>query len=395
MLSVEAQKNKNYEQALRELEKAIVKNENNYLYYYDKGKIEYILKKYEDAISSFKNSMSLNDSFAQTCYNLGLSYVKIGNENEALIYLTRSTKINQNYEKGYLEIARVYNRLGKFEQCVKAYETVIQKFQNNFQAMMELGSVYYQNGKLAEAEKQYKSALSKLQKSEMQTLTEYNLSTVLFDERKYEEAQNYARLAYEKKDFISNNSAKANIVYNYALIENTLGKTEAAIKLYNETLTLNPNHVKAMINLASSMMTLKNPDFDRVYKLLLQAYSANKDNFEVNNNLGSYYILKNDFANAVAFYEKASKIKPNDTEVQSNLGNAYLKNGNLEEAKRVFNELISKNAKDWDSYVNLAKVYIQLRDKENARKNLLFVKVNRPDFRTEEVNSLILLLVEL
>ena len=126
-----------------------------------------------------------------------------------------------------------------------------------------------------------------------------------------------------------------------------------------------------------------------------QAYSANKDNFEVNNNLGSYYILKNDFANAVAFYEKASKIKPNDTEVQSNLGNAYLKNGNLEEAKRVFNELISKNAKDWDSYVNLAKVYIQLRDKENARKNLLFVKVNRPDFRAEEVNSLILLLVEL
>ena len=109
---------------------------------------------------------------------------------------------------------------------------------------MELGSVFYQNGKLAESEAQYKQALEGLAKSEERTLTEYNLSRVIYDARRYPEAHKYAWLAYDEREFVLSEIQQGNITYNYALIEEKIGKPEEAIKLYEETLRLNPSHIK-------------------------------------------------------------------------------------------------------------------------------------------------------
>ena len=62
---------------------------------------------------------------------------------------------------------------------------------------MELGSVYRQAGKFTEAEESYKRALTMLSPGETMTNTKYNLSNVMFDAGKVEDAEKYAREAYE------------------------------------------------------------------------------------------------------------------------------------------------------------------------------------------------------
>ena len=50
--------------------------------------------------------------------------------------------------------------------------------------------------------------------------------------------------------------------------------------------------------------------------MLLSVYKTDSDGFEVNNNLGTCYLLKKDYKNAVIYYEKAAK-KSSDNEILS------------------------------------------------------------------------------
>lgn len=392
ILAQDAQKKKDYKRALSELEKAIALNESNYLYYYDMGKLQYLLKRFTDAKVSFNCSMELNNQFPPSVYNLGLTYVKLNDEENALESFKKSVKINPEYEKGYIEQARVYNRLGKLAECVKAYDELIKLFPDNTAAIMELGSVYYQYGKYAESEAQYKKALASLKKSEERTLTAYNLSKVLYDNKNYTEAARYGWIAYDEKDFLINDTQQANVVYNYALIQEKNEKLEDAVSLYKEALTLNPKHVKSKINLSALYMAENNPDADKALELLLDAYKTDNSDFSVNNNLGTAYMLKEQYDYAEKFYKAALDIVPDDEDALFNLANAQMKGGKPSEAVYNFTKITTKNPENLEAFVGLAKVQIQTGDSQGAYKNLLYVRKKNPSFRKAEVDSLIAVL---
>lgn len=392
ILAQDAQKKKDYKRALSELEKAIALNESNYLYYYDMGKLQYLLKRFTDAKVSFNRSMELNNQFPPSVYNLGLTYVKLNDEENALESFKKSVKINPEYEKGYIEQARVYNRLGKLAECVKAYDELIKLFPDNTAAIMELGSVYYQYGKYAESEAQYKKALTSLKKSEERTLTAYNLSKVLYDNKNYTEAARYGWIAYDEKDFLINDIQQANVVYNYALIQEKNEKLEDAVSLYKEALTLNPKHVKSKINLSALYMAENNPDADKALELLLDAYKTDNSDFSVNNNLGTAYMLKEQYDYAEKFYKAALDIVPDDEDALFNLANAQMKGGKPSEAVYNFTKITTKNPENLEAFVGLAKVQIQTGDSQGAYKNLLYVRKKNPSFRKAEVDSLIAVL---
>ena len=388
----DAQKKKDYYRALSELEKAIALNESNYLYYYDMGKLQYMLRRYTDAKSSFTRSIELNNQFPPSVYNLGLTYVKLNDENNALESFKKSVRINPDYEKGYIEQARVYNRQGKLAECVKAYDNLIQRFPDNTAAVMELGSVYYQYGKYAESEAQYKKALESLNKSEEKTLTAYNLSKVLYDDGKYEEASRYGWIAYDEKDFLINDAQQANITYNYALIQEKNNKIEDAKKFYQEALTLNPDHVKSKINLSALYMADGSADVDKALTLLQEAYKIDKADFSVNNNLGTAYVLKEDFSTAEKYYKAALDIKPDDEDALLNLANTQVKGGKPAEAVYNFSKITAANPDNLEAFVGLAKAQFQTGDTQGAYKNLLYVRGKNPSFRKAEVDSLIAVL---
>lgn len=257
---------------------------------------------------------------------------------------------------------------------------------------MELGSVYYQYGKYAESEAQYKKALASLKKSEERTLTAYNLSKVLYDNKNYTEAARYGWIAYDEKDFLINDTQQANVVYNYALIQEKNEKLEDAVNLYKEALTLNPKHMKSKINLSALYMAENNPDADKALELLLDAYKTDNSDFSVNNNLGTAYMLKEQYDYAEKFYKAALDIVPDDEDALFNLANAQMKGGKPSEAVYNFTKITTKNPENLEAFVGLAKVQIQTGDSQGAYKNLLYVRKKNPSYRKAEVDSLIAVL---
>ena len=130
-------------------------------------------------------------------------------------------------------------------------------------------------------------------------------------------------------------------------------------------------------------------DPEKVIELLNVAYKAEKEIFEVNNNLGTAYLMKGDYVNAILHYKNALEKNPKDIDVKNNLANTYLKNEEYDNAKVIYLELLNADKKNWECYLNLGKIYMQLKDDQNALKMLLTLQKLNPDYKSAEVNSLI------
>ena len=376
--------NKDYNTALAEMKAAV-----QYLYWYNLGKIQYTLSKFSEAASSFTKACELKPDYAPSRYNLGLTQKKLKNDTAALAAFRKTIDIDPRHEKAYLEEARILADRKDYSGAIDAYKMVLKINNINVQAAMGLGSAYYEKKNYAEAEDSYKRALTMLSPSENMTLTKYNLSTVLFDDGKFTDSEKYAREAYEEQGYLKNDSSKVNIIYNYALVLDKQGKIDAAIPVYMEVLKLNPDHAKTKINLGVMYLTLEPPETDMALNLFLQVYNKDKNNIEANNNLGKAYLLKEDYENAVKYYQNALRLDAKSDSIRANLAKAYAQAGQYDYAKSTYTELLKTDKENWDAYIELAKVCMQLGDNAGAEKYLVYVQEKNPNYRKSEVSNLL------
>lgn len=389
ILAMNAENNKNAALAEKELELAAQNDPNNYLYYYYLGRRQQINKKYTQARTSYNTSIKLNKNFESSHFNLGLTCKQLGLNQDALTSFRNARTVNPNHAKAYLEEARIlFRNFNDASGAIKPYEEVIRIEPDNVNALKECGSVYAYLEKYEKAEELFRRAVAKLGTKE-DPMTYYNLSTVLYNQNKSEEATKYAEKAYSTKTSLRNTKEQAMVVYNYALISEKNGDQTKAISLYREVLTLDENHSKAMTNLGIMFLDMNPPDADSALSFLTKAYNLDKNSFEINNNLGSAYLMKKDYANAINYYLKAVKINPKDNKVRTNLAKAQAEAGEFDSAKVTYQEVIKQKPDNYDAYIELAKVCIALKDTASAEGYLQALQSKKPEYRTSEVKALL------
>jgi len=389
VLGMDALDRKDKQTALDELTKAVANDNTNYVYYYNLGKVQYLLKKYSEAASSFQSCVQIKGDFSPSEYNLGLAYLRLGKDKEALDAFRKARDSDPRYEKAYLEEARLLVKRGDLQGAVTAYNNVVRINNVNGDALRELGTAYYGLENYGASEDSYRKALALLAPDEKDPATFYNLSTTLYAEKKTADAVSYAKKAYETKDALSDVNSQANVVYNYALMLDGTGRTEDAIPLYREVLKLNPNHQKTKINLGVMYLNMTPPNVDMALQLFTQVYSQDKNSFEANNNLGSAYLQKQDYKNAVFYFQNALKLDPSNNVVRSNLAQTFASDGQYDNAKTTYLELIKLTNTNWDAYIELAKVCMSLQDNQSAEKYLLYVQSKQPAYRKADVDKLL------
>ena len=390
ILGMDAFDKKNYQSALDHLSKAAANDTSkNYLYYYNLGRVQYMMKKFTEAKYSFATACQLNGNFAPARYNLGLTDNRLNDTKSALAEFRRAHDIDPRHERSYLEEGRILSAQKDYAGAITAYQNVVRINSTNRAALNELGSVYYQAKKYSEAESTFRQSLAMLPAGTEDSMTCYNLSTVLFEEDKVADALSYARKAYDSCGQIKNLSSRANVIYNYALMSEKSGNTDEAIQKYSEVLQANPNHLKTQINLGVMYMNMNPPDTETALQLFAKAYAQDKNNFEVNNNLGSAYLEIEDYENAVKYFQNALKIQPKNNEVRFNLGQAFASSKQFDNAKTTYVQVLQQDSGNWDAYIELAKVCMALGDNQSAEKYLTVVQIKNPSFRKSEVDSLL------
>ncbi|MCR5495401.1 MAG: tetratricopeptide repeat protein [Treponema sp.] len=389
ILGMDAYEKKNYSKSLDYLTKAVENNNSNAFYYYNLGRVQFQMKKFTEAKYSFSTACQLDGNYAQARYNLGLTNKRLNDSKSALSDFRKVHSIDSHHENSYLEEARLLVKMGDYAGAESAYKSVIRINNTNRNALNELGTVYSNENKYPEAEASFRQSLALLPSSTEDPLTYYNLSTVLFEQNKTDDSIAYAKKAYDTSSVVKNVNARANIIYNYALICEKTGKIDEAITKYSEVLKLNPRHLKSLINLGVMYMGMNPPDSDMALSLFNRAYSEDKNNFEVNNNLGSAYLSKEDYANSIKYFQTALKIEPKNNDVRYNLATAFASDRQFDNAQTTYKELLKQEPDNWDGYIELAKVTMALGDNAMAEKYLMVVQIKAPNHRKAEVDDLL------
>jgi len=378
-----------WQMAAKELEAAAKNDPDNYMYYYQLGRAQYRLKNFTAARSAFDTSIKYNNKFDLSYFNLGMTLKRLKLNKDSLAAFRNAHSVNPQNSKAYLEEARILNDVYKDSAgAVNCYKKVIEIDPVNVSALNECGHVYSNMGQYANAEAFHRKAVSLLKPGDKDPITYYNLALALYNQKKNSEAEKHAQLSYEQKDAIKASKERAVVVYNYALIEDSLGKADKAIALYKEVLALDPDNAKTKTNLGVMFMAMSPPDADTALTFFLDAYKVEKS-FELENNLGSAYLAKKDYSNAITHFQNALKKSPKDQTVRFNLAKCYAEAGDYDNAKTCYVDIINADQNNYDSYIELAKVFIALKDTANAQSYLKILQQKNPTYKKAEVDKLL------
>jgi tetratricopeptide (TPR) repeat protein len=83
-------------------------------------------------------------------------------------------------------------------------------------------------------------------------------------------------------------------------------------------------------------------------------------------NLGVLCVRREEYTNAIDYFQRALRIDPDDLSLRSNLAEAYLKNKQLDRAESEFNAVLERAPCHVESIIGLGEVYVALAEMGDA-----------------------------
>ncbi len=236
---------------------------------------------------------------------------------------------------------------------------------------LSYGSVYFQRGYLDQAEAFFQIAL---RDDPTSAEASYGMGSVYLEQHKIAEARDSFERALKLR--ASYPDTLANAWNNLGLLAAREGRTDEAVRNFQQALQLNPDHTIALDNLGSAYRQSKH--WDDARKTYERALQVNSNDAEANYGLGMVYAQNDDTARAYDALQRALKLRPVYPEALNNLGILYLRTQRRDEAVATFEECIRVAPAFEQAYLNLARVYVVEETPERARAVLLELLKRHP-----------------
>jgi Tfp pilus assembly protein PilF len=187
----------------------------------------------------------------------------------------------------------------------------------------------------------------------------YLLGTALLHEGQNAEGQKYV-----ERVFGAGESAESHLllgIAHFSQHDYRAAKTEL-----ERALKLNPRLPTAHAVYGRALMLLGEPDAaDRAFRKELE---VNVNDFDANLQLGNIRKMAHRFAEASAYLERATTIRPNDLAARKLLASLRLQTGQTEEAVRMLESVVKEAPDAVDVHVQLATAYNRLKRFEDAQR---------------------------
>jgi tetratricopeptide (TPR) repeat protein len=128
--------------------------------------------------------------------------------------------------------------------------------------------------------------------------------------------------------------------YYYGLLSIQQKKPDQAIESLSKVLMLKPMHEEAAIHLAD--LFIQKNESDGAIKVLKPFTTVTK-NEKVFFYLGKGFYTKNDYEEAVKWFQKTLEINNENSSVYGLLGDSLLRMNNIEQAQKILNEAVKYN----------------------------------------------------
>ena len=147
----------------------------------------------------------------------------------------------------------------------------------------------------------------------------------------------------------------------------SLGQLEAALKMFEVAVTINPNYAEAFYNLG--VVARGQDNFNLAIKSYQSAISIQPNYPDAHNNLGNTFKEQERLKEAIESYEWAIAYKHDFFQAHNNLGLAHCEINQHEYAIKSFKEAIRIYPEYSDAHFNLAIAFNELGEKEKAKSS--------------------------
>ena len=410
-------------------------------------------KKFEDACADYEKAISLDDENYLAYYKLGWSLVRIGNRTKGVEVLEKALELNPGNSEILTKLGEVIVREGTdLEKAVKFLEAALRNNPSNPDTLVALGralekldrvdeaatkyeaalllpitniNAYFYLGVIHEKRKDFKKSITLFKKclhlDRSHFSSALHLATMLANTGEDEKAQKYFKYAIklepdsvpahfnlgkllhaspahideaadhykivinldnqhyrglcqlgiyylEKKQFkqsveylqksiqIHPSFLLSQLSMGNVLVES--GSLDSALKYYQKALEISPNEIQALVGMGNALYQLEKPLDSIAY--FEKALAIDNELADIHYNLGNAYYLKHDVKRAIEHYETSIRISPDKSECFYNLGNALVFKGRLEAAVDAFYNAIRLDSSNAASYYNLGNaLYMQ------------------------------------
>lgn len=127
--------------------------------YLQKGTKFLMDKQYREAIPELEKALNINPTHAAVLYYLGRAYFSLGDTERAMGYYQKVLQVVPNYPDVYVDMGLLYAGLGRFEEAIRYYEKAIELNPDNIMAYNSLAFAYTSLGKYREATDNFKKSI--------------------------------------------------------------------------------------------------------------------------------------------------------------------------------------------------------------------------------------------
>jgi len=150
-------------------------------------------KLYNEAISCYTYALQIEDNDARVWNNLGNAYLEIEKFRDAIKSFNKAIELDDEYPEAHYSISLVYESLSQYEKAIFHLESAL-KFKKSKIILNRLAGLCFGTGDLTKAMNYVELVLKNNPKD---PTANKNMSLVLYNMKKYEEAYSYYKILLE------------------------------------------------------------------------------------------------------------------------------------------------------------------------------------------------------
>jgi tetratricopeptide (TPR) repeat protein len=299
------------------------------LAYLSKGEDLYREGKYDDAIRELDRALAMNGNLAEGYYFRGNAYDEKGNLDRAIEDYDAALRIKPDYINALNDRGIAHRNKGNYDKAIEDYDAALKIKPDFHYALCNRGAAYYRKGNPDRAIEDYNAAI-RIKPDFHEAL--YNRGVAYKNKGNLDRAiEDYTAVLRIKPDYYR-------ALLNRSVAYSDKGNLDRAIEGYTAALRIKPDLYQALYN--RGIAYAKKGNLDRAIEDYTAALRIEPDLHQVLYNRGIVYYRKGNLDRAIEDYTAALRIKPDKHEALYSRGNAYSNKGNLDRAIEDFEAVL-------------------------------------------------------
>lgn len=291
---------------------------------------------------------------------MGMSAFKSGRTEEALEWLHKALEVDPDNALGKYRLATVYDDIGQYDKALPYFEDAVAAAPKNNPTIQRLASVYRKLGRRADARRLLEQAI---ENNAFEVRAYVGLAEMAIEQG---DRALVERARDQLTDLLAHIPDTTQVWVTLGLVEVKLGRFERAIQAYRRALSLDPQNVAALLNLAklyenNGEVGEAGALYERAAQLALTIAQA-----EV---ISDFYMSQGAWGRAVALWDAVVGAHPRRVDARVQRAWVYALAGDLEAARVDLD--FYEDAEGPSGLSTALRSFIALAEGDGARANAL------------------------